>query len=260
MKIIVRILTWGIVTLSLNACTVYYYSVLDTENENVIKNVDHDFVEENDSLLIAYCFYGENAPVKITVYNKSDVPLYVDWNSSALIIDDVATNYDAGSGAGNEISFTPKEQETIPSAAQFVPPHSKIEHLSLRLGNFSFEEIPKKQFMKSKLVTLNGDERNVYVKQFNEYVSPVRFRSYLTLYRKEKESGKTVPFTKEHRFYVAEVIRAGGLSPENFLEGERQQGDFFYVTREKGTSFAVAGVIALSVVGSVIAEETTISY
>ncbi len=53
-----------------------------------------DFVQENDTVRISYRFWGENAPVTITIYNKLDEPLYVDWGRSALIIDDVATTYD----------------------------------------------------------------------------------------------------------------------------------------------------------------------
>ena len=58
------------------------------------KNERGDFVQENDTVRISYRFWGENAPVTITIYNKLDEPLYVDWGRSALIIDDVATTYD----------------------------------------------------------------------------------------------------------------------------------------------------------------------
>lgn len=271
MRCIVKLLGVLAVLLSLNSCTVYYYSVLDSGNAGLIKNVDNDFVDEDDSVLVAYCFYGENAPVRITVLNKTDEPLYVDWGSSALIIDDVAVSYEVKnstyvvtSNYGTSVHVTSNERPSnygdVPGSAQFVPPHSKIEFASLRLGNFTFENIPKKQFRKQPFYTKDGVERKVYVKKYNEVVSPVRFRSYLTLLRKDKENNKIIPFVREHDFYVSEVIRAGDISPKHFLAGAYEQGDFFYVTREQGTGFAVAGIVALSIAGAVIADEAAIRY
>ena len=77
----------------MSSCSSYYYSVLESNDAVGEKNDDKDFVIENDSVCISYCFYGEDAPISITVYNKMDEPLFVDWQRSALIIDDVATSY-----------------------------------------------------------------------------------------------------------------------------------------------------------------------
>ena len=79
--------------LCMSSCSSYYYSVLESNDAVGEKNDDKDFVIENDSVCISYCFYGEDAPISITVYNKMDEPLFVDWQRSALIIDDVATSY-----------------------------------------------------------------------------------------------------------------------------------------------------------------------
>lgn len=77
--------------LCMSSCSSYYYSVLESNDAVGEKNDDKDFVIENDSVCISYCFYGEDAPISITVYNKMDEPLFVDWQRSALILDDVAT-------------------------------------------------------------------------------------------------------------------------------------------------------------------------
>lgn len=283
MKSILKIIGVLVVLFSLNSCTVYYYSVLDSDSGNLVKNVDRDFVDEDDSVLVAYCFYGENAPINITVYNKSEDPLYVDWNSSALIIEDVATSYreempavrvvDKGRavgvsvGSGNistGVSISSGAEASyivVPQGSQIIPPHSKIEHASLRLGNFPFENIPKNQFAKQPFVGVNGQELSLHLKRFNEVVSPVRFRSYLTLYKKDKQSNRVIPIVKEHSFYVSEVIRGGTTSPRNFVAGRFEQGDFFYVTREKGTGFAVAGIVALSIATAVMLDDvSTDSY
>ncbi|MDU1889887.1 MAG: hypothetical protein E6767_04290 [Dysgonomonas sp.] len=65
--------------LFLSSCgSTYFYSTLNTSNEYVEKVDNGDFLLETDSLWIAYCYNGESAPVRITVFNKLDRPLYVD--------------------------------------------------------------------------------------------------------------------------------------------------------------------------------------
>ena len=78
---------------SLNACSSYYYSMLSSDKRIVGVNEYNDFVQENDSVRIIYNFYGEDAPVRITVFNKLDEPMYIDWQRSSLIIGDKAVSY-----------------------------------------------------------------------------------------------------------------------------------------------------------------------
>ena len=78
---------------SLNACSSYYYSMLSSDKGIVGVNEYNDFVQENDSVRIIYNFYGEDAPVRITVFNKLDEPMYIDWQRSSLIIGDKAVSY-----------------------------------------------------------------------------------------------------------------------------------------------------------------------
>ena len=63
----------------------YFFSSLKTTDRYMEKVENGDFLLENDSLWIAYCFKGENAPIRITVFNKMTKPLYVDWAQSALV-------------------------------------------------------------------------------------------------------------------------------------------------------------------------------
>ena len=76
-----------------SSCSTYYYSTLSSSEGVAEKDDFGDFVYENDSVKVVYSFFGYNLPIHITVINNSDQPLYVDWQRSALIIDDVATNY-----------------------------------------------------------------------------------------------------------------------------------------------------------------------
>ena len=75
------------------SCSTYYYSTLSSTEGLVEKDDFGDFIYENDSVKVVYSFFGYNLPIKILVINNSNQPLYVDWQRSALILNDMATNY-----------------------------------------------------------------------------------------------------------------------------------------------------------------------
>ncbi len=106
MKHIIYILT----AVLLSSCSsTFYYSSLNTANEYVEKVDNGDFLIETDSLWIAYCFKGPGAPMQITVFNKLDEPLYVDWERSALIIDDKAFSYAEAAGSFTWNNYNPPD-------------------------------------------------------------------------------------------------------------------------------------------------------
>lgn len=64
----------------LTSCSKYQINMLSSTN--AVKDEQTGvFNVENDSVKISYSFYGKNAPVSIQVFNKSDKPLYIDWQS-----------------------------------------------------------------------------------------------------------------------------------------------------------------------------------
>ena len=79
--------------LSLSSCSSYYYSTLASNDRSGRYDVNKDFVIDNDSVCIIYNFHGEDGPVLVTVQNKMDEPLFVDWQRSALIVNGKATSY-----------------------------------------------------------------------------------------------------------------------------------------------------------------------
>ncbi|HEX3010094.1 MAG TPA: hypothetical protein VHO90_21005, partial [Bacteroidales bacterium] len=67
----------------LSSCSKFQYVVLKS---NLSKNDQKEFFHENDTCLVKYSFEGQNCPLRIEVYNKLSVPIYVDWKKSAVII------------------------------------------------------------------------------------------------------------------------------------------------------------------------------
>lgn len=264
------------VLLCMSSCSSYYYSVLESNDEIGGKNEDKDFVIENDSVCISYCFYGEGAPVTITVYNKMDEPLFIDWQRSALILDDVATSYyqekapiqgeteSTYSGGtykwDRSYNITHRYSDgsfageiALPKGISFIPPRSKVESTPLRLTNFPFDRIPKEAYTKHKLAKLNSNVVNVRIKRFTEENSPLAFRSYLSLYTSNSENGRKNYSSYESHFYVAQLIKTGNVSPASFAAGKEQAGDFFYVHKSKGAKVGlIVGAVAIGAAGIVI--------
>ena len=205
MRNLLYLFVFAALLLGLSACSSYYYSMLNSNDPVGEKNERGDFVQENDTVRISYRFWGENAPVTITIYNKLDEPLYVDWGRSALIIDDVATTYDpkvasvrgesSNVASGSSFHWSDRSSSgwsysegsfsgdvSLPKGVEFIPPHSKLVNTPLQLANFPFNEIPKEEYVKEQMTTKANTTVNIRVKDFTEEDSPLRFRSYLTLF------------------------------------------------------------------------------
>lgn len=260
----------------MSSCSSYYYSIVESNDAIGEKNEDKDFVIDNDSVSVFYSFYGEDAPVSITVYNKMEEPLFVDWQRSALIIDDVATSYFqekvpiqgqtesslygdsyrwnrsySTSDGYSDGSFS--GEIVLPKGVSFIPPRSKVESTPLKLTNFPFDRIPKEAYTKQKFAKANSDVTTVRIKRFTEEDSPLAFRSYLSLYTTNPENGKRSYFSFESSFYVAQLIKTGNLPPASFEAGKRQAGDFFYVHKVKGANAGlIVGAVAIGAAGIVI--------
>src|SRR4051812_46882763 len=74
------------------SCSRYQYATINGSS-GITTNDKLEFVAENDSLRLVYNFNGANAPINITIQNKLQKPVYIDWQRSALIVNDKAISY-----------------------------------------------------------------------------------------------------------------------------------------------------------------------
>ena len=257
MKILPILLGLGFV-LSFTSCTTYYYSQLRSNNIEVAKADDGQLVIENDTLSIAYTFYGENAPITISIFNKINRPLFVDWSNSAIIIDDIVTTYKDPDGyettsgeynVGGSFSDWKNNDSTINSDtisknAQFIAPKAKITYTPLELADFSFEKYFKKEYTKRKIDSKKG-KKEIKTKNFTEENSPLNFISYLTIY---DPANPSEPIFFEQEFYISELTKAGNIAPEHFPE--KPENNTFYVKKEKGKKFLkTVTAISIAIIG-----------
>lgn len=247
----------GLILSFFTSCSsTYFYSTINSSDLYSQKVDNGDFLFENDSLWIAYCFKGESAPIQITVYNKMDEPLYVDWQRSALIIDDQAISY-----GGKEInaSIFSNSNETnvglmaeIPHGVSFIPPKTKVSNSTLRLS-VGFEDINKKAFKNMHLGVNKGEPVKVKGIRFTPENTPLSFTSYLTLYTENKRK-----MVYEQDFYIANLLKTN-VAPNNLPTSMADRGDLFYTIKPADNTFwgillgttVIAGAVAIdAAVGS----------
>lgn len=253
----------------LSSCSsTFFYSTLNTKNEYVEKVDNGDFLLDTDSLWIAYCFKGESAPIQITVFNKLDKPLYIDWQRSALIINNVAYSYSGGkvNFSGNSQSYSSSFQTNngqtfsysngefggsmnMPQNITFIPPKTMISHIPLKL-DLNFENINKKSYKDGYLGNKKNEAIGIKRIDFNESESLLQFKSYLTIYATPEK-----PMTFEQSFYMSTLIKTSSINPKNLPNGMIDRGDFFYTEKPANTTALeivlgttmVAGAVALDI-------------
>jgi hypothetical protein len=239
--------------LFLSSCMKYQYATLSSD---LPENHVSEFVHESDSVKISYSFDGENCPVRISIENKLDVPLYIDWKRSAVIFKDQSYSYwkdkailNATSN-GSEIQWTPivstsnatiSGDITRDEAVSFIPPRA-LKHASMLKLTPKFLDLPEaSDAYRSKIATEQGPVASTEYK-YSQGDSPMKYRSYLTL---ATDPAFLRPFTFENQFWVSEVTET--MANPKSLKHNQKSNQFF---NKKHTGYggllALLGIIGLA--------------
>lgn len=220
----------------LSSCGKYQMNTISSLNTKQ-DTTNGIFKIENDSVKISYSFAGHNAPIQINIYNKLNEPVYVDWQRSALIMDDISSTYaDETIQVDGLISETTNArllrrfdasinaQIALPKNVVFVPPHTQINKTLSKINTSTLNPIDDSLFTKINIPSLY-DPRGIKAKmaKFDNDNSPLRFKSYLTLYTLNGNTPKFMVYQND--FYVSQVIRAPS-GAEGF-EMQNGRGDSF---------------------------------
>ena len=234
----------------LGSCSVYQYATIESSQMN--KNEKQEFVTENDTLRLTYNFNGVNAPINITVQNKLNTPISIDWQRSALIVNDTAISYVPGTvdidGSLHGYSYRPYHSSYsaedgnlhatahMPEQLAFLPPHTLVNKTPMGVTNRIITNVPDSAFHKVRFFM--ADDIRVQVKhaQFNETTTPLRFRSYLTVLVGEPAK----PVVYEHTFYISDLINSG-QGPQNIWFPSVYRGNQYYVQASTGFGNAATG-------------------
>ena len=244
----------------LTACVKYQYS---TVSSNLATTDHQEFYLENDSLKIKYSFWGYGGPVTISIYNKLNVPLYVDWKQSALVLNDLSHTYWQNKSSlqadeyGYQVALTPLVSSTSATisgeiradeATSFIAPNAykQVNMLLIKPDFTKLEGSHKPE--RVKIYTIQGP-RTALRYAFQQEDTPLKFRSYLTL---SSEPSFAHPLVFESEFWVSEVMQTG-TSPEKYMD-ERINKNTFYNSKLTGYG-SVVGVLGLLAVGVILSQE-----
>lgn len=221
------------------SCTTY--QVMTVASTEVPQNFSKAFVVDNDSLELSYSFSGQNGLIQVTIKNKLDQPLYVDWQRSVLIINDRATSYAPNkvpingtlgaytTGEGRDLSLATTGRfnatATLPPEIDFVPPQTYITRQLIGVTNQPIDQLPDSLFRKRRVPAPEYGEAVLKEAFFTANNSPLVFTSYLTL-MVGKDSPR--PVVCQHRFYVSELVKMNS-SPD--LLNTPPRSDRFYVVQ-----------------------------
>jgi hypothetical protein len=239
----------------LASCTRYQYA---TVSSPLKQNFKREFVRENDSVRIEYSFNGTGGPVQITIHNKLDTPIFINWRMSSLIIAGKSNPYFKnesefrGSGATTNLQWTEsfstsntnisgsiKRDEDV----SFIPPGRHITTIPVRLRDHFFERPFNQKPARKSYSTLSGASsgRSTLYAQNN---SPLRYESYLS-YSTDANFATIVAI--EDAFWVSEVLDSYD-NPDNILNMHDRKADTFYNSKMTGFGGAMAllGIIVLA--------------
>lgn len=222
-----------LILLLVSSCTTYQYFTVDSSQ---LPKDDHQaFIYDNDTMRLSYSFSGPGGPLTITVQNKTNQLLTINWNRSALICNDqsfslaqtnstftastVTTRYGGTSSLSGTVNTVP--------GIQIIPPQTKVTQpaLTLNVALPQFKMAIPDTTRKQHSMTDNAYEISYKIATVDERQSPLRMKSYLTF---SLGQGAGVEFVESHSFYVASVMQTT-YGPDQFSFYHRQ-GNAFYVT------------------------------
>lgn len=203
---------------------------------------DKAFVYETDSLRIQFNFQGENGVVRMNIYNKLDVPLYIDWKRSAFIKGAEKFNYWVDEaylqGEYSKYGFaTPSREPTNRLRPDWYRYDQHVFHSGSIQGIIYKDEpvafiLPKMSMDYARFMVAPGkawllppskgtveqvdvlvSESNYKKKkdliryEFSEANSPLKFRNYLTL---STDTQFRTEFHIDTPFYASKVENVDG--------------------------------------------------
>jgi hypothetical protein len=167
----------------LSGCSKYQYIFVDS---HLAQNEKKEFLVENDTVAIKYSFAGVNFPITLSIYNKLQQPLYIDWGRSVVILN------------GKQISGPFDNNGQI----NFIAPQSAVTVISNSLRTQFFDldlNDPKINVM------LTGGSMKGVRYAYDEKSTPLFFRNVIALTTNEDFSAPTF---YDYSFWVSDIIQS----------------------------------------------------
>jgi hypothetical protein len=251
--------------LLVTSCSKYQINLVSSSNISKDQETGQ-FKMENDSVKITYSFLGSNTAMQLSVFNKLNEPLYIDWGRSSLIVDSKAYSYaDNSVQLSGDISNTTignknfsitqgdiNATATLPKDVSFIPPHTAISNNLTGVANYSSNTINDSLFVKTKLAVTGNDGQDIVAKSadFTYQNSPVRFENYLTLYTLNGNTPKLTAL--QHDFYVSRIIKTL-VNPHDLQFLQQGRSDYYYTSQATTYGKIATGTVVAASLADVAA-------
>ncbi len=194
---------------------------------------------ENDTLLIRYDFWRKDGGMFLTIKNKLNIPISVDWEKSKLVIGKYELKYYDGVDSlqfrANTSSYNPLSNRNSldlfnggtttygkgiikrPERISFILPGATDSS-----GHFNF--YPYNPYVKSAVIKPDSSDNQAKRVRFRADNSPLRIRNFLTY--TTGDQGITEHYVDQH-FWASEFLNV----PAHKLRGKLllQNGDYINV-------------------------------
>ncbi|GAB4047634.1 hypothetical protein [Spirosoma litoris] len=165
-----------------------------------VNPVSEGLVLDNDTLTLRYNFASERGEMQVSVVNKLNKPLYIDWKRSSFIIGqktfdywyDVAnvnlssSGYIYRYGKSNFSSINSSTEGTISkdNPISFIPPHTKAIKRQFIVFPNGTVPMPGMPIVSQEQARWSANSKKTITVRAYTYLpeqSPLHFRNYLTL-------------------------------------------------------------------------------
>lgn len=206
----------------ITGCT-KYRELLKTDSINCKLTADGRFIYENDTVKITYSFWAENGVMNMRIYNKLNVPIFIDWKVSNFIDNNNNLQYwydvQNSTSVNKNISYYGLQTITgIPASLNKGITNTSIEHPDRIVSitpHSSIKNVSYSILAKNTYVSYN----NVGKYTFDN--SPIKFRNYLAF---SIDEAFTKKFYVDNQFYVSHTE----LIKEKQFEVQKDSGGYFY--------------------------------
>ena len=257
---------------AMSSCKSYMISTVATRNASK-DDTSGAFFVENDSVKISYSFTGENSPLKVEVFNKLNEPIYVNWEQSAVILDNKAYSFVEdklaieGTSSATSIKYN-RQTDTytygdfsgtinLSKNAGFLPPKSQVSRTIYALNNINTFKLDQSGFVK-KVMNFNEGSGVIHVKHadYTATESPIQFRCLVTLYT--INGGAPKPFSLEQSFWVSNIVKSSA-NPSKITDFQFLPGHVIVNSKSTGFAKAMTGVALVGAAGGLVAAESALS-
>lgn len=246
-----------LILVSMCACSAekLYVGHIASDSYTIERADNGDFVEDRADLWTAYCFNGFNSPIRVTVFNKSDKPLYVDWAKSTITINNDTYSYIEDYPRNDYIAMfepypaifdkegQPSENEypaNLPEYTDVISPGKMISFAPISLKSTLFDNISATNY--------NQEKAGIKKADFSESDSPLRISIDLHTFQDSKDK-----MLIKNSFYLSTLLKAKSeycniLEQTTQEKGIDKDGDLFYIHKPANKSFenTVLGGVALA--------------